>query len=229
MSVRVFTDFDGTITAQDTLVYLLDRYVGGGWLEIEARVEDGTLSEEQGLRDEIGLLTAPWDEAVAGVLADVPVDAGFAPFAAFCAARDWPLTILSGGLEPVIRAVLDREGLGAVPLRANGLDFAADGRWRVVPARTPRINRLCNHCKSWHLGTAAGAGHRTIYIGDGTTDRCPAGHADLLFAKGSLAAWCEARAIAHHRFTAFDEIRAWFESPAGAAWIAQEARGGSEL
>jgi 2,3-diketo-5-methylthio-1-phosphopentane phosphatase len=219
MSIHVFTDFDGTITAQDTLVYLLDRYEGSGWLEIEERVEAGTLSEEQGLRDEIALIRASWTEAVGRVLAEVPVDPGFAPFAAFCAAQDWPLTILSGGLEPLIRAVLKREGLGGLPLRANGLDFATDGRWRVVPARTPRINRLCNHCKSWHLATAAGAGHRTVYIGDGTTDRCPAGHADLLFAKGSLADWCEARAIAHHRFTCFDEIRAWFVSPAGRDWI----------
>jgi 2-hydroxy-3-keto-5-methylthiopentenyl-1-phosphate phosphatase len=219
MKVSVFTDFDGTITAEDTLVHLLDHYVGASWLDIERRVEAGTLSEEQGLRDEVAMLSAPWAEAVARVLAAVPVDPSFAAFVAFCRGRGWPLTILSGGLAPLIRAVLEREGLGAVPFAANDLAFDADGRWRVVPAPTPRINALCNHCKSWHLAGAAREGARTVYIGDGTTDRCPAGRADLVFAKGSLVEWCTQKGIAHVPFARFVEIDQWFETPAGRAWL----------
>ena len=224
MALSVFTDFDGTITEQDTLVHLLDRYAGPEWLEIERRVEDGELSEELGLREEIALLTVPWEEALASVLERVPVDPGFAGFAALCEARGWPLTILSGGLEPLIRAVLAREGLERVPLRANGLGFEPDGRWRVIPAATPRINALCNHCKSHWLADAAGNGTRTLYIGDGTTDRCPAGRADLVFAKGALAEWCEARGLAHRRFARFDEIGAWLGGSEGSAWLAGAGR-----
>lgn len=223
MKVSVFTDFDGTITAEDTLVHLLDHYVGPGWLEIERRVEAGTLTEEQGLQDEVALLRAPWEEALARVLAEVPVDPGFSGFVRFCAARGWPLTILSGGLAPLIRGVLEREGLGSVPFAANDLAFDPDGRWRVVQAVTPRINRLCNHCKSWHLAEAAAEGARIVYIGDGTTDRCPAGRADLVFAKGSLIEWCTERGIAHVPFARFAEIEAWFASALGSAW---QVRGG---
>jgi len=220
MKVSVFTDFDGTITAEDTLVHLLDHYVGSSWLEIERRVEAGTLSEEQGLQDEVAMLEAPWAEAVARVVAEVPVDPGFARFAAFCRGRGWPLTILSGGLAPLIRAVLEREGLAGLPFAANDLAFDADGRWRVVQATTPRINALCNHCKSWHLAEAAAAGARTAYIGDGTTDRCPAQRADLVFAKGSLAAWLDERSIAHVPFMGFADIEAWLKSPKGRDWCA---------
>ncbi|MBM4118961.1 HAD-IB family phosphatase [bacterium] len=219
MRISVFTDFDGTITAEDTLVHLLDHYVGPSWLEIERQVEAGTLTEEQGLQDEVALLRAPFAEAVERVLAEVPVDPGFAGFVRFCREREWPLAILSGGLAPLIRAVLEREGLGGVPFAANHLAFDADGRWRVVQAATPRINRLCNHCKSWHLAGAAAEGARTIYIGDGTTDRCPAGRADLVFAKGGLAAWLAERGVAHERFAGFAEIEAWFDSPAGLKWV----------
>ena len=219
MKVSVLTDFDGTITAEDTLVHLLDHYVGPGWLEIERRVEAGTLSEEQGLQDEVALLRAPWAEALARVLAEVPVDPGFASFVRFCRERGWPLTILSGGLAPLIQAVLEREGLADVPFAANDLVFEADGRWRVAPAATPRINALCNHCKSWHLSQAAAAGVRTVYIGDGTTDRCPAGRADLVFAKGSLAVWLTEQGIAHLPFADFAAIAQWFASPAGRTWL----------
>lgn len=220
MGIRVYTDFDGTVTRQDTLVYLLDRYVGSSWLEIEGRVDAGALSEEIGLQREIALLSTPWPEARDAVLADVPVDPRFAAFAALCRERGWPLTILSGGLAPLIRAVLDREGLTDIPLRANGLDFDADGRWRVLPAGTPRIRALCNHCKSWHLAGVRAEGDRLIYIGDGATDRCPAGHADLVFAKGGLIRWCEETRLPFQPFEEFGEILGWLASPAGEAWLA---------
>jgi 2,3-diketo-5-methylthio-1-phosphopentane phosphatase len=220
MKISVFTDFDGTITAEDTLVHLLDHYVGPSWLEIERRVEAGALSEEQGLQDEVAMLRAPFAEALARVLAEVPADPGFASFVRFCRGRGWPLAILSGGLAPLIRGVLGREGLGDVPFAANDLAFDPDGRWRVVQASTPRINALCNHCKSWHLAGAAANGARTVYIGDGTTDRCPAGRADLVFAKGSLAEWLAERGVKHERFASFAEIEAWFASPPGRKWDA---------
>ena len=218
MDIRIFTDFDGTITRQDTLVYLLDRYAGKTWYEIEDRVDAGTLSEEEGLRAEIALLTAPWEEAIAGVLADVPADAGFAPFSAWCRSERLPLTILSGGLAPVIRAVLEREGLGDMPFAANDLEFDPDGRWRVVPADTPRVRALCNHCKSWHLAGVRQRGCRTVYIGDGTTDRCPSTHADLVFAKGGLARWCDEQGVAYRPFEEFAEIQAWLAGDEGRAW-----------
>ena len=166
------------------------------------------------------MLSAPWAEAVAQVLAAVPVDPGFAGFVEYCRGRGWPLTILSGGLAPLIRAVLEREGLGSVPFAANDLAFDPDGRWRVVQAATPRINALCNHCKSHWLVAAKRKGERVVYIGDGTTDRCPAGHADLLFAKGGLRQWCEEQQMPHLPFAGFAEIQAWFEGEAGRRWLA---------
>jgi 2-hydroxy-3-keto-5-methylthiopentenyl-1-phosphate phosphatase len=218
MAIRVFSDFDGTVTVQDTLVYLLDRYIGPSWLEIEERVEAGTLSEEAGLQAEIALLSPPWEEARDAVLAEVPVDPGFAPFAAWCREQRWPLTLLSGGLEPLIRAVLEREGLGDLALRANSLEFDQDGRWRAVPADSPRIRARCNHCKTWHLAGAARAGARTVYIGDGCTDRCPAEQADLVFAKEGLRSWCEKKGLPYRPFDSFTEIQDWFESEEGLAW-----------
>ncbi len=218
MTIRVFSDFDGTITTQDTLVYLLDRYVGPAWLAIEDQVEAGTLSEEEGLQAEITLLKPAWEEARDAVLADVPIDPGFAPFAAWCRERGWPLAILSGGLEPLIRALLARKGLDELVLRANGLDFDEDGRWRVVPAGSPRIRARCNHCKTWHLAAASQAGARIVYVGDGCTDRCPAEHADLVFAKGGLLRWCEEKGLPYHPFESFTEIRDWFEGEAGRDW-----------
>jgi 2-hydroxy-3-keto-5-methylthiopentenyl-1-phosphate phosphatase len=221
MKLRIYTDFDGTITLQDSLNFLLDHYVGPDWLEIEKRVEAGHLTEERGLQDEIGMISAPWEEALQLLLEKVPVDSGFKPFVELCRDQGWPLEILSGGLDPIIKNILRREQIERVKVHANDLEFAAL-RWRVSPALSPRIKERCNHCKSNWLVDAKKRGERVIYIGDGTTDRCPAGHADLVFAKGALADWCSGEGISHIRFEGFSEIQNWFESSEGIAWIEQE-------
>ena len=47
-----------------------------------------------------------------------------------------------------------------------------------------------------------------VYIGDGRSDTCAASHADIIFAKGALAAFCNERRIPHYTFhTFFDVVR----------------------
>ena len=67
-----------------------------------------------------------------------------------------------------------------------------------------------------HLSQASGP---VIYIGDGTTDRCPGSRADLLFAKGSLADWCEREGVEHVRWKGFGDVLDWFSNPVGEAWL----------
>jgi 2-hydroxy-3-keto-5-methylthiopentenyl-1-phosphate phosphatase len=44
------------------------------------------------------------------------------------------------------------------------------------------------HCKCASIAQIGQPGRRSIYIGDGRSDLCPARKADLVFAKGALAA-----------------------------------------
>ena len=47
-----------------------------------------------------------------------------------------------------------------------------------------------------------------VYIGDGRSDFCVSGRADILFAKGSLATYAAALNRPHHTFETFHDIRA---------------------
>ncbi|MFV3015480.1 2,3-diketo-5-methylthio-1-phosphopentane phosphatase, partial [Pseudomonas sp. KHB2.9] len=47
-----------------------------------------------------------------------------------------------------------------------------------------------------------------LVIGDGKSDMCVASTADFVFAKGSLARYCEANNIPHARFDTFAEVSA---------------------
>jgi 2-hydroxy-3-keto-5-methylthiopentenyl-1-phosphate phosphatase len=45
-----------------------------------------------------------------------------------------------------------------------------------------------------------------IYIGDGLSDTCPVHIADMVFAKGSLASYCNQHGIIHHNWNSFFDI-----------------------
>ncbi|HWW24609.1 MAG TPA: hypothetical protein VNZ85_01800, partial [Caulobacter sp.] len=45
-----------------------------------------------------------------------------------------------------------------------------------------------------------------VFIGDGRSDFCVSGRADLLFARDKLAAYARSRAMPHHEFSDFHTI-----------------------
>lgn len=50
-----------------------------------------------------------------------------------------------------------------------------------------------------------------VYIGNGTSDCCPAQRSDIVFAKQRLAKFCEEQNIPYHHFHSFSDIRAQIE------------------
>ena len=47
---------------------------------------------------------------------------------------------------------------------------------------------------------------KTVFIGDGTSDQCPAEAADFVFAKAGLIDYCRENGIAHVAFRTFAEL-----------------------
>jgi 2-hydroxy-3-keto-5-methylthiopentenyl-1-phosphate phosphatase len=47
---------------------------------------------------------------------------------------------------------------------------------------------------------------RIVYIGDGVSDFCPAEHADIIFAKKELAAYCNRQRLPHYPFTTLSDV-----------------------
>lgn len=207
----VFSDFDGTITEEDTLVLLLDRFGrkladGSDWRRIE---DDPDLPENVKLQAEMDLLDVPLDEALDWLKGVVRIRAGFVEFARALSEQGAGLTVLSGGLLPIIEQTLAPLGLDNLELRANGL-AVQNGHWLVQGAKTPRIRALCNHCKTWHLDRAAPA--TRVYVGDGSTDFCPARSADVVFARSSLAEMMATEGRAFLTFDTFTDIHREFAS-----------------
>jgi 2-hydroxy-3-keto-5-methylthiopentenyl-1-phosphate phosphatase len=205
MKTQFFTDFDGTITQEDTLVLLLDRFGkrlpdGSDWRSIEF---NPALSEVEKLQAELDLLTCDFDEAMTFLRSKVRIRQGFKELMLRLAEEGIPVQVLSGGLLPILKQSLAPLDLPELFLGANELSFRGNS-WRVVPPETPRIKELCNHCKSWFLRESEAS--TKIYVGDGSTDFCPAERADIVYARGSLLKHCQVKGLPHEAFDTFDDI-----------------------
>ena len=115
--------------------------------------------------------------------------------------------ILSDGLDYYIDALLMREGVGFVPFRANHL--VHDGN-RVSGIDFPYFDTMdctmCGNCKLHHLENKRHGGYYTIYVGNGYSDRCPAGRAELVLAKGELLDHCRREGISCVPFENFRDV-----------------------
>jgi 2-hydroxy-3-keto-5-methylthiopentenyl-1-phosphate phosphatase len=122
-ALRVFVDWDGTVTVQDSLVQVIHEFGDPALLaELEPRVGvDLMLHEEIAL--EFQAVRAPLDDVVAWVLANVEVRPGLAELA------ELGPVVVSAGFHELIEPVLRREGIELTVL-ANRIEARPDG-WSV--------------------------------------------------------------------------------------------------
>jgi 2-hydroxy-3-keto-5-methylthiopentenyl-1-phosphate phosphatase len=190
-------DWDGTVTVRDTLWMLLERF---GDRKVFERMEGAlgaTLTHREVMETEMATITAPLEEAVAFLVDEVEIRAGFRALVE----RFRPL-VLSSSFHETIEPVLAREGV-VVELVANRIDARPDG-WRVLWADdTP-----CPECGELCKRRALPRDRPLVYVGDGYSDRCAALAADRVFARGALAGYLTSRGAAFDAFEDFDDVAA---------------------
>jgi 2-hydroxy-3-keto-5-methylthiopentenyl-1-phosphate phosphatase len=145
------------------------------------------------------------------IAAHAVMDPAFPGFAARCSALGWHVEIVSDGLSIYIDAMLARHGLD-LPRFCNEALFGEAG----VTLAFPNSSADCGKCGSCKLSRVRAARERgasfVFYAGDGISDECPAPHVDLVFAKGSLAAFCRREGIDFVPFGSFRDIQECVET-----------------
>jgi 2-hydroxy-3-keto-5-methylthiopentenyl-1-phosphate phosphatase len=204
--LKIFTDFDGTITKIDSLNMVLDEFAISEWRPIEDRVTAHQLSEKEALQAEFDLVKAPLEKVIDFLIKNVKIDSTFKPFAQWCKSQKIDLIVLSGGFEEFIDAIFNKFGINSLEVHSNSLSVY-NNTWQVVQSELPKINNLCNHCKTHHLIESQRNGYKVVYIGDGNTDRCPAENADIIFAKDTLAEYLKNKNKEFFEYQNFNEIQ----------------------
>ncbi len=205
----VACDFDGTVTRQDTLVEILNRYGSPRWREIQDRVVSGQISIREGLQAEMGSVRARAEELKV-VLNRIELEPSFPSFLKEMRSRGVPMVCVSGGFDLCIETVMAKEGLWPLPYLANRL-IRNNGSWHVEFPYPSLQCQACGHCKGDPIRQWNQQGYRTVFVGNGVTDRCGAQAAALTFAKGELLDWCQSQKIPAAAYETFEDIQSQLE------------------
>ena len=210
---RMFVDFDGTITLNDVGDSLFEAFGGARATDAVDAYIAGTISAVECFRRECDACAAPSLADVEAFLDSQEIDATFPAFLDFCSAAGIPCTVLSDGMEYYIRRILSRHGVTDLPVFANTLEFvpaagAAPDAMRFVPSfpYTDEVCTRCASCKRNHMLGLSADDDVLVYAGEGYSDRCPAGFADIVFAKDDLLRYCRREHLPHREYETFADI-----------------------
>lgn len=218
MNCHVYVDFDGTIMLCDTTDYLFERFALPEWRAVEDEWAAGRIGSRECMAQQVALLRATKSELEAAA-AELEIDPGFAGFLAMLRQLGVGATVVSDGLDIVIDLTLKRFGID-LPRYANHLVQTGENTWRLeFPHGRADCAAGSGHCKCARLEA-----HRqqlSVVVGDGRSDFCIAGRADLVLAKSKLIGECEANGLPHLPFRDFAEATVLLEGWLKAAPDAQ--------
>ncbi|MFI5254138.1 MAG: haloacid dehalogenase-like hydrolase [Candidatus Limnocylindrales bacterium] len=211
--VSFLVDFDGTISRSDVGDDLLASYGPDAALLAakDADYDAGLIGSRELMLWDMAAL--PDDPALLRIAAaEVPLDETFSSFVAAVQAAGAAIEIVSDGLGfyvvPSLTAL--QPSLAELPMATNENRLAGPGGMSF-PFGHPACF-VCGTCKRERVRAHAADGRVVVFVGDGTSDRYAAHHADIVFAKGSLARWCLEAGWPFRPWHRFAEIEAWTRS-----------------
>jgi 2,3-diketo-5-methylthio-1-phosphopentane phosphatase len=218
---NVLPDFDGTIFMQDTGHILFDAHGCGSKRRelLDAEIRDGKRSFREVSEDMWGSLNVPFEDGFEVLEKTLEIDPDFQAFHKFCIANKIPFNVISAGLKPILRRVLDtflgEEDSAHIDIVANDAQIAEDGsEWKPVWRHDTELG----HDKALSITEARAEAHLTcedgtipliVFIGDGVSDLPAARQADVLFARRGLRLeeYCVENKIPYIPFDTFADIQ----------------------
>jgi 2-hydroxy-3-keto-5-methylthiopentenyl-1-phosphate phosphatase len=137
--------------------------------------------------------------------AEMPQDPAFPAFIAAVEGRGAQVEVVSDGLGFYVRPNLAALGVPHLQVATNDNTVENGGAGMTFPYGHPACF-VCGTCKRERVRLHQAAGRVVVFIGDGTSDRFAAAHADVVFAKESLANICEREGWPYTDWMDFAEI-----------------------
>ncbi|KAI5244215.1 hypothetical protein E4T42_07146 [Aureobasidium subglaciale] len=216
-----FSDFDGTIFMEDTGHILFNAFGCGSDKRelLDQQIKSGERSFRDVSEEMWGSLNVPFADGFEAMKDGLNIDPEFKNFHQFCLNNKIPFNVISAGLKPVLRSVLDHflgeEAAANIDIVANEAEISEDGSsWKVKWRHDNELGHdkelsINEYKEVAQLESDDGTIPMIIFIGDGVSDLPAARHSDVLFARRGLRLeeYCIENKIPYIPFDTFADIQ----------------------
>ncbi len=209
--ISLLLDFDGTISLADVGDALLGTLVEDQ--SLVRHMDELYVAGSKGSRELIAwdMEVLPRDAAV--LLREVdalPLDESLRDLVETVQAVGGAIEIVSDGIGFHVERLLAGAGLADLPVATNRSELGLGAAGVSFPYGHASC-LVCGTCKRERIRRHRDAGRAVVFVGDGPSDRYAAHHADVVFAKASLAAWCEVEGIDYEPWERLSDVAEWVE------------------
>ncbi len=213
MTPRILCDFDGTIVPEDVTDGLLERFALPEWRVLEEAWRAGRIGSQACMRGQVELLRVTQND-LNHYLDQVEIDPDFPAFVDHTRRLGWSLLVVSDGIDYAIRRILDRYGLGHLPVFANHLQWLTEESYRLTfPYAQSDCRSASGTCKCRVAHGTESSHSLNILIGDGASDFCVAEAVHMVWAKDRLLQRCREQGLPHLPFSRFRDCLEQVTSP----------------
>lgn len=202
----IVSDFDGTITKQDTLSTFLQRYADKEWLVLEDRWVKGELGSAECLTKQFEFVANLSPKLIDDFLNTIELDSYFKEFHSLCKKNHADFLIVSDGLDYFINRILQKNDIGGVNIVSNHAEFIDNKFFITFPNKSQECHKLSGTCKCSIIKNLRNNYNEVFYIGDGKSDECVADKVDYLFAKTGLLEYCRKKSIKCIEYETYKEV-----------------------
>ncbi|WP_074554623.1 MULTISPECIES: 2-hydroxy-3-keto-5-methylthiopentenyl-1-phosphate phosphatase [Bacillus cereus group] len=209
MSIQVFCDFDGTITNNDNIMSIMEKFAPPEAEEVKNKILSQELSIQEGVSQLFQLIpTNLHDDIIQLLIETAEIRSGFHEFIQFVKENNISFYVISGGMDffvyPLLQGIIPKE-----QIYCNETDFSAE----FITVKWPHscddhCQNHCGLCKSSLIRKLSDTDDFHIVIGDSITDLQAAKQADKVFARDFLITKCEENHIAYTPFETFQDVQA---------------------
>ncbi|HLR36193.1 MAG TPA: MtnX-like HAD-IB family phosphatase [Tissierellales bacterium] len=191
-SIVILSDFDGTITTEDTNAKLIKYFGNETTRERYNQYKKGKIHLLSYLELQYRDIGINEEEYTNFILNKIEISRGFKEFFQKVKRNNIPFAIISGGFENGIIPFLRKHGINDIDIYANSINFGDEVTLDYYH-KASNCCKLgpCGNCKIKHYENYKEKDNTVIFIGDGVTDKPVAEVADMVFAKDSLLDYCK--------------------------------------
>jgi 2-hydroxy-3-keto-5-methylthiopentenyl-1-phosphate phosphatase len=207
--VKIFCDFDGTITLKDLGDEIFKVF--GLFEPYHTQLVNGEINIKQYWNLMVPTLGKTPESSIEKLAMNTDIDPYFEKFLNLCKDNNYDAYIVSDGFSSYIHPILKKLNADNLPVFCNYINFS-NTPTPYFSGASESCTCLCASCKRNVVLNHSKDEDILVFIGDGYSDFCAAEHCDIIFAKKNLAAYCTKNRIPFYNFKTFFDIIKIFDN-----------------